>query len=234
MSRRSSWSSPGRTSPKPPSSRRTWPKWHLRARDLRRRGRLPLHHPRPTHGSPRAPAQASTAGSGQEGSFLATMAVAANEGRDEDWEGWGAPMVWSHYDRDANVAMLREAGFEIHYAEPRTGGHRRRRDLALGPGPQVVEGRYQVTTITGVVARDIRFPTSENLDGSDAMNQAPDYSAAYAILEDGYGPRRPRPHLHHRARQRAVRRRHRGAGPTRRRKDARVVYARTWALSGAT
>jgi L-fuconate dehydratase len=40
-----------------------------------------------------------------------------------------------------------------------------------------------VTTITGVVAHDIRFPTSENLDGSDAMNQAPDYSAAYAILE---------------------------------------------------
>src|SRR5215207_8946011 len=38
-------------------------------------------------------------------------------------------------------------------------------------------------TITEVVARDIRFPTSENLDGSDAMNQAPDYSAAYAILE---------------------------------------------------
>jgi L-fuconate dehydratase len=40
-----------------------------------------------------------------------------------------------------------------------------------------------VITITGVVARDIRFPTSENLDGSDAMNQAPDYSAAYAIIE---------------------------------------------------
>jgi L-fuconate dehydratase len=38
-------------------------------------------------------------------------------------------------------------------------------------------------TITGVVARDIRFPTSENLDGSDAMNQAPDYSAAYVVLE---------------------------------------------------
>src|SRR3712207_9188659 len=38
-------------------------------------------------------------------------------------------------------------------------------------------------TITDVVARDIRFPTSENLDGSDAMNQAPDYSAAYVILE---------------------------------------------------
>jgi L-fuconate dehydratase len=38
-------------------------------------------------------------------------------------------------------------------------------------------------TITDVVTRDIRFPTSENLDGSDAMNQAPDYSAAYVILK---------------------------------------------------
>ncbi|MDQ3637368.1 MAG: L-fuconate dehydratase [Actinomycetota bacterium] len=38
-------------------------------------------------------------------------------------------------------------------------------------------------TITDIVARDIRFPTSENLDGSDAMNQAPDYSAAYVVLK---------------------------------------------------
>lgn len=37
--------------------------------------------------------------------------------------------------------------------------------------------------ITEVVARDIRFPTSEALDGSDAMNEAPDYSAAYVILK---------------------------------------------------
>ena len=37
-------------------------------------------------------------------------------------------------------------------------------------------------TVTDVVARDVRFPTSENLDGSDAMNQAPDYSAAYVVL----------------------------------------------------
>ncbi|MFT5526638.1 MAG: L-fuconate dehydratase [Pirellulaceae bacterium] len=36
--------------------------------------------------------------------------------------------------------------------------------------------------ITGYEARDIRFPTSENLDGSDAMNPDPDYSAAYVIL----------------------------------------------------
>jgi 2-polyprenyl-3-methyl-5-hydroxy-6-metoxy-1,4-benzoquinol methylase len=55
------------------------------------------------------------------GALLATMTVADYEGRDEDWEGWGAPMVWSHYDKDANLAMLQDAGFEIRYAEPRTG-----------------------------------------------------------------------------------------------------------------
>jgi 2-polyprenyl-3-methyl-5-hydroxy-6-metoxy-1,4-benzoquinol methylase len=55
------------------------------------------------------------------GALLAAMTVADYEGRDENWEGWGAPMVWSHYDMNANVAMLRDAGFEIRYAEPRTG-----------------------------------------------------------------------------------------------------------------
>lgn len=38
------------------------------------------------------------------------------------------------------------------------------------------------TTITDLTVRDIRFPTSRNLDGSDAMNPDPDYSAAYVIL----------------------------------------------------
>ncbi len=38
-------------------------------------------------------------------------------------------------------------------------------------------------TITDVVARDIRFPTSRSLDGSDAMHTAPDYSAAYVVLK---------------------------------------------------
>jgi L-fuconate dehydratase len=37
-------------------------------------------------------------------------------------------------------------------------------------------------TITGITARDIRFPTSRALDGSDAMNPNPDYSAAYVTL----------------------------------------------------
>ena len=37
-------------------------------------------------------------------------------------------------------------------------------------------------TIKEVIAKDIRFPTSKTLDGSDAMNPDPDYSAAYVIL----------------------------------------------------
>lgn len=37
-------------------------------------------------------------------------------------------------------------------------------------------------TITDCTVRDIRFPTSRNLDGSDAMHPDPDYSAAYVVL----------------------------------------------------
>jgi L-fuconate dehydratase len=37
--------------------------------------------------------------------------------------------------------------------------------------------------ITGLTVADIRFPTSRSLDGSDAMHQRPDYSAAYVVLE---------------------------------------------------
>ncbi|MEO8765737.1 MAG: L-fuconate dehydratase [Ginsengibacter sp.] len=36
--------------------------------------------------------------------------------------------------------------------------------------------------IVSVEAKDIRFPTSKTLDGSDAINKDPDYSAAYVIL----------------------------------------------------
>jgi L-fuconate dehydratase len=39
-----------------------------------------------------------------------------------------------------------------------------------------------VGTITGLDVLDIRFPTSRSLDGSDAMNPDPDYSAAYVVL----------------------------------------------------
>ena len=37
-------------------------------------------------------------------------------------------------------------------------------------------------TIVSLEARDIRFPTSRWLDGSDAMHTDPDYSAAYVVL----------------------------------------------------
>lgn len=38
------------------------------------------------------------------------------------------------------------------------------------------------TTITNITVRDIRFPTSLTLDGSDAVNVDPDYSATYVVL----------------------------------------------------
>ena len=37
--------------------------------------------------------------------------------------------------------------------------------------------------VTGFRTVDVRFPTSRGLDGSDAMNKEPDYSAALLILE---------------------------------------------------
>ena len=91
-----------------------------------------------------------------------------------------------------------------------------------------------MTTITGVRARDIRFPTSQGLHGSDAMNPDPDYSAAYVVLEHRRRPRGPRLHVHDRARERAVRRGDRGAraaraGPRPRRRQGRPRRA-----SGAT
>ena len=49
------------------------------------------------------------------------------------------------------------------------------------------------TKITAFESFDVRFPTSQQLDGSDAMNPDPDYSAAYVVLRTnsadrcGYG-----------------------------------------------
>jgi L-fuconate dehydratase len=40
-----------------------------------------------------------------------------------------------------------------------------------------------LTRITALKTYDLRFPTSASLDGSDAMNPDPDYSAAYVMLE---------------------------------------------------
>ncbi|MFC1435620.1 enolase C-terminal domain-like protein [Streptacidiphilus sp. N1-3] len=41
--------------------------------------------------------------------------------------------------------------------------------------------------ITAVETYDVRFPTSRDLDGSDAMNPDPDYSAAYLVLRTDAG-----------------------------------------------
>jgi L-fuconate dehydratase len=42
-------------------------------------------------------------------------------------------------------------------------------------------------TIIDLSVHDIRFPTSKQLDGSDAMNPDPDYSAAYCVLKTDAG-----------------------------------------------
>ena len=39
-----------------------------------------------------------------------------------------------------------------------------------------------MTKIVGLETHDVRFPTSRTLAGSDAMNVAPDYSAAYVVI----------------------------------------------------
>jgi L-fuconate dehydratase len=50
-----------------------------------------------------------------------------------------------------------------------------------------------MTKITALDTYDVRFPTSRELDGSDAMNPDPDYSAAYVVMRtdrpgvEGYG-----------------------------------------------
>lgn len=44
-----------------------------------------------------------------------------------------------------------------------------------------------MSVITAVDTFDIRFPTSQELDGSDAMNPDPDYSAAYLVIRTDAG-----------------------------------------------
>ena len=40
-----------------------------------------------------------------------------------------------------------------------------------------------MSTVIALHTSDVRFPTSASLDGSDAMNRDPDYSAAYVRIE---------------------------------------------------
>ncbi|UUN31578.1 L-fuconate dehydratase [Streptomyces sp. FIT100] len=55
---------------------------------------------------------------------------------------------------------------------------RRRGSILLGE---------HIPRITAVDTYDIRFPTSREMDGSDAMNPDPDYSAAYLVLRTDAG-----------------------------------------------
>ena len=56
------------------------------------------------------------------GLFLATWALGEWEGEESDWEGWGAPMWWSHHDSETSLELLRGTGFAIERAEARTTG----------------------------------------------------------------------------------------------------------------
>ena len=44
-----------------------------------------------------------------------------------------------------------------------------------------------MAVITALDVVDVRFPTSRLLDGSDAMNPDPDYSAAYVTIRTDDG-----------------------------------------------
>ena len=62
--------------------------------------------------------------------------------------------------------------------------HRRRLDLTFDADRLPASSqRVADDPITSLRVFDLRFPTSQSLDGSDAMNPDPDYSAAYVILE---------------------------------------------------
>ena len=51
----------------------------------------------------------------------------------------------------------------------------------------IADERAPLSRITAANTVDVRFPTSEQLDGSDAMNPDPDYSAAYLSLATDAG-----------------------------------------------
>src|SRR5438874_1348190 len=70
----------------------------------------------------------------------------------------------------------------VHYGSGASGRRRLHGDVTMA-----TDRRSLRRTITGIVVRDLRFPTSDGLDGSDAMNADPDYSAAYVVLRTDAG-----------------------------------------------
>lgn len=51
------------------------------------------------------------------GLFLATWALTEWQGSEDNWEGWGAPMWWSHFGQEENLRMLRDVGFSVLFSE---------------------------------------------------------------------------------------------------------------------
>jgi len=54
------------------------------------------------------------------GAFLATWPLGEWEGEEENWEGWGATMWWSHYGAETYKRLLRECGFNINSIDVRS------------------------------------------------------------------------------------------------------------------
>src|SRR6478672_8213638 len=50
------------------------------------------------------------------------------------------------------------------------------------PSPVLLRKLRSMPSITSINTQDVRFPTSLELDGSDAVNVDPDYSAAYVTV----------------------------------------------------
>src|SRR5215475_14357727 len=61
---------------------------------------------------------------------------------------------------------------------PRPSWHPELRSLRWAP----INSEASLLRIVALDVHDVRFPTSRTLDGSDAMNPDPDYSATYTVL----------------------------------------------------
>jgi ubiquinone/menaquinone biosynthesis C-methylase UbiE len=55
------------------------------------------------------------------GVLMATWPMAEWEGQEDNWEGWGATMWWSHFGREDYLRMLGEAGLHIMSADVHAG-----------------------------------------------------------------------------------------------------------------
>ena len=83
-----------------------------------------------------------------------------------------------HDNRDSLDPLLKNQMREFGQARLLT-------ERPVQPALHAIREANSMTSITDLRVFDLRFPTSQSLDGSDAMNPDPDYSAAYVILDTG-------------------------------------------------